>query len=149
MEQSINYGPALSTLLAAGLGGAVGWVGVPDRRAVGVAVHGLLAALVAASVGGFVSIQAWALPRLGPDHVMAAVIVGVCLLGTATTLRRRAESVRRVASAALLLFTALVGLLAGSTEPILAIGAAAVAFVTLAAPEPPVIAPQRTRRAAG
>ena len=105
----------------------------------------LLAALLAASVGGVVSVQAWTLPRIGPDQVMTAVIVGVCLLGTATTLRRRTGSARRVAAAALLLFTGLVGLLAGSTEPVLAIGATVVAVMTLVAPEPPVIVRPRTR----
>ncbi|HEX7778273.1 MAG TPA: hypothetical protein VF424_03485, partial [Vicinamibacterales bacterium] len=129
------------------LGAALGWVGVSDRRAMGVAVHALLAALVAASVGGVVSVQVWTVPRIGPDHVMTAVIVGMCLLGTITTLRRRTESARRVAAAALWLFTGLVGLLAGSTEPVLAIGATVVAVMTLVAPEPPVIV--RPRSSAG
>jgi hypothetical protein len=50
-----------------------------------------------------------------------------------------------VAAGALMAFTALVGLLAGSAEPVLAIGAAVVAFVTLAAPEPPVTAQSPSR----
>jgi uncharacterized membrane protein YhiD involved in acid resistance len=145
MEPNITFSPSVSSMVAAVLGAALGWVGVSDRRAIGVAAHALLAALVAASVGGVVSVQAWTLPRIGPDHVMTAVIVGVCLLGTATTLRRRTAPARRVAAAALLLFTGLVGLLAGSTEPVLAIGATVVAVMTLVAPEPPVIVRPRTR----
>jgi uncharacterized membrane protein YhiD involved in acid resistance len=142
MEYNISLGPAFSTLVASALGGALGWVGLFDRRALGVVTHAGLAACVAASVGGILSVGAWSLPRIGPepDHVMAAVIAGLCLLGTATALRRRAETARRVAAGALLSFTALVGLLAGSTETLLAIGAAAVAFMTLGAPEPPVVA---------
>src|SRR5262245_39879701 len=145
MEPNITFSPSVSSMVAAVLGAALGWVGVSDRRAIGVAVHAVLAALVAASVGGVVSVQAWTLPRIGPDHVMTAVIVGVCLLGTATTLRRRTGSGRRVAAAALLLFTGLVGLLAGSTDPVLAIGATVVAVMTLVAPEPPVIVRPGTR----
>ena len=147
MEPNLIFSPSVSSLVAAVLGAALGWVGVSDRRAMGVAVHALLAALVAASVGGVVSVQVWTVPRIGPDHVMTAVIVGVCLLGTITTLRRRKESARRVAAAALWLFTGLVGLLAGSTEPVLAIGATVVAVMTLVAPEPPVIV--RPRSSAG
>jgi hypothetical protein len=145
MESNLAFTPSVSSMVAAVLGAALGWVGVSDRRAIGVAVHALLAALVAASVGGVFSVQAGTVPRIGPDHVMAAVIVGVCLLGTATTMRRRTGSARRVAAAALLMFTALVGLLAGSTEPVLAIGASVVAVMTLVAPEPPVVVRPRTR----
>jgi uncharacterized membrane protein YhiD involved in acid resistance len=142
MENSISLGPAFSTLVAAALGGALGRVGLFERRALGVVTHALLAAFVAASVGGMLPVGAWALPRIGPDpdHVMTAVIAGMCLLGTATALRRRAETPPRVAAGALLSFTALVGLLAGSTETLLAMGATAVAFMTLGAPEPPVLA---------
>jgi uncharacterized membrane protein YhiD involved in acid resistance len=80
---------------------------------------------------------------------MTAVIAGVGLLGAATALRRRAGLGRRVGAGALLAFTALVGLLAGSAEPVLAIGAAAVAFMTLAAPEPPVPVIVRQPKRAG
>jgi uncharacterized membrane protein YhiD involved in acid resistance len=150
MEHTLNLGPALSTLVAAALGAALGWVGLFARRALGVAAHAVLAAFVAASVGGIVSFEAWALPRIGPDpdHVLTTVIAGICLLGAATALRRRTDTARRVAAAALLSFTALVGLLAGSTETLLAIGATAVALVTLEAPDPTAIARPRSRGSA-
>jgi hypothetical protein len=149
MEPNLTFSPSVNSVVAAVLGAALGWVGISDRRAIAAAVHALLAALVAGSVGGVVSVQAWTLPRIGPDYVMTAVIVGVCLLGTATTLRRRTGSARRVAAAALLLFTGLVGLLAGSTEPVLATGATVVAVMTLVAPEPPVPAIVRPRTSVG
>jgi hypothetical protein len=145
MDQTITLAPAFAAMLAAGLGAALGWVGLFQRRAVGVLAHAGLAIAIATSMGGAVSLRAWALSRLGPDHAMTTVIAGVCLLGATIALRNRPGLARLFAAAASVLFTALVAMLAGSGEPELAIGAALVALVALAAPDPPVVALPRSR----
>ncbi len=140
MEQNLsNLAPISAAILAAMLGGLLGWVGPFRRRLVGLVGHSVLAAAIAMSVSGAVSLDAWPLPPIARDHAMGAVIAGVCLLGATTTLRRRNGLARRLAASASLLFTALVASLVGSQEPMLAIGAAAVAFVALVAPDPPVV----------
>lgn len=79
---------------------------------------------------------------------MGVVIAALCLLGATTALRRREGLLRHLASSALLVLTAIVGFLAGSGEVALATGAALVAFVALAAPDPPLVMQARTRRVA-
>ena len=146
MDQNITLGPAFAALLAAGLGAALGWVGLFQRRALGAVLHAGLAAVIAASVGGAVSLQGWALSRLDSEHAMSTVIVGVALLGVTIALRARSGVARRVAAVASLLFTALVALLAGGSEPALAAGAALVAILALVAPDPPIVVLPRTRK---
>jgi hypothetical protein len=145
MDQILLLSPLTAAILAAGLGAGLGWVAPLHRRTVAVLAHGLAAAIAAASVRGVASVQAWTLPAVPPDHVMGVVIAELCLLGMTTALRRRAGWQRQAASAALLGFTLMVGLLSGSGEPALATGAAIVGIVALAAPDPPLVIPSRTR----
>jgi uncharacterized membrane protein YhiD involved in acid resistance len=117
----------------------LGWVGPIRRRTVGLAAHSFLAAVASLYAQQAGSTYAASLPPVEPNHVMGIVIAAVCLLGAATTFRFRGGLARSLASSASLLFTALIGLLAGSGELPLALGAAAVALTALAAPEPPAL----------
>jgi hypothetical protein len=146
MDQNIALTPAFAVLLAACLGAALGWVSVAPRRPAAVLAHVGVAAAIAMSVGGAMTLRVWALSRLGSDHAMSTVIAGVCLVGVTIALRGRPSAARAIAAGASLLFTALVALLAGSQEPALATGAALVAIIALAAPDPPVVALPRSRR---
>jgi uncharacterized membrane protein YhiD involved in acid resistance len=130
----LQLSPLTGVLLAAALGAALGWVGPFRRKAIGLAAHGALAAV--ASLYARHAGSTYALPPVEPDHVMGIVIASVCLLGATTTFRFRSGFAQSLASSASLLFTALIGLLAGSSELALALGAAVVALVALAAPEP-------------
>ena len=132
----LRFLPLVAVLLAAALGAALGWVGPLRRKAIGLGAHSALAA--AASLYGqhAGSRYALALPPVEPNHVMGIVIAGVCLLGATTAFRFRNGFAQGLASSASLLFTTLIGLLAGSGELALALGAAVVALVALGAPEP-------------
>jgi uncharacterized membrane protein YhiD involved in acid resistance len=132
-------------LLAAALGAALGWVGPFRRKAIGLAAHSALAVAASLYARHAGSTYALALPPVEPNHVMSIVIAGVCLLGATTAFRFRNGFAQGVASSASLLFTALIGLLAGSGELALAVGAAVVALVALAAPEPVSASVSRTR----
>jgi hypothetical protein len=144
MDQNIALTPASAALLAACLGAALGWASLARKRPAA-ALHAGVAAAIAMSVDGAMTLRVWALSRLGSDHAMSTVIVGVCLMGVTIALRGRPGAARAIAAGASLLFTALVALLAGSQEPALATGAALVAIVALAAPDPPVVALPRSR----
>ena len=146
MDQNITLTPAFAALLAAGLGAALGWASFAWKRPAVALAHAGAAAAIAMSVDGAMTpLRVWALSALGPDHAMSSVIAGVCLVGVTIALRGRSGAARAIAAGASLLFTALVALLAGSQEPVLATGAALVAFVALAAPDPPVVALPRPR----
>ena len=145
MDQNIALTPASAALLAACLGAALGWASLARKRPAAAVAHAGVAAAIAMSVDGATTLRVWALSRLGSDHAMSTVIVGVCLVGLTITLRGGSARVRAIAAGASLLFTALVALLAGSQEPALATGAALVAIVALAAPDPPVVALPRSR----
>lgn len=142
----LRVSPATAVLVAAAVGAALGWVGPIRRRTVGLAAHSLLAALASLYAQQAGSTYAASLPPVEPNHVMGIVIAAVCLLGAATTFRFRGGLARSLASSASLLFTALIGLLAGSGELPLALGAAAVALTALAAPEPPARPVERVTR---
>jgi uncharacterized membrane protein YhiD involved in acid resistance len=132
----LRLSPLAAVLLAAGLGAGLGWVGPFRRKAIGLAAHSALAAAASLYARHAGSTYALALPVVEPNHVMGIVIAGVCLLGATTAFRFRNGFAQGLASSASLLFTALIGLLAGSGELALALGAAVVALVALAAPEP-------------
>jgi hypothetical protein len=145
MDQLLQITPPIAAGLAATLEAALGLVAPFERRSVALVAHSGLAAIGAASVGSAASAHVWTLPGIEPDHAMAVVIAGLCLVGATTALRRRQGLARRLASAALLVFTAVVGLLAGSGETALAIGAALVAVLALVAPDPPIVLRHRSR----
>ena len=145
MDPNISVTPAFAALLAACLGAALGWASLARKWPAAALAHAGVAAAIAMSVDGAMTLRVWALARLGPDHAMSTVIVGVCLVGVTIALRGRQGAARTIAAGASLLFTALVALLAGSQEPVLATGAALVAIVALAAPDPPVVALPRSR----
>ena len=138
MDPNVSLTPPVVVMLAAALGGALGWVGLFRRRTVSAITHAGLAVAAAMLAEELVAQRALALLRVGPDHVMTTVIVCVGLLGATIALRNRAGVAFQGAAAALLMVAGLVGLLVGSQEPGLAIGAALIAVVALAAPEPPV-----------
>jgi hypothetical protein len=121
-------------------------VGRFRRRTLSAIAHAGLAVAAATLAGEAASLQSWSPLGVGPDHAMTTVIVGVGLLGAAIALRGRAGTGFLIAATALLLLAALVGLLAGSREPGLAMGATLVAIVALAAPEPPVAVVPESRR---
>jgi hypothetical protein len=145
MDPNVTLNPLLLAMLAAGLGGSLGWVGLFQQRTVSAIAHAGLAVAAATLAEELAALQSSALLRVGPDHAMTTVIVCVCLLGATITLRGRAGAGFRIAAASLLMVAGLVGLLVGSQEPALAIGATLVAIVALAAPEPTVVAIPRTR----
>jgi uncharacterized membrane protein YhiD involved in acid resistance len=140
----LQLSPLIGVLLAAALGAALGWVGPFRRKAFGLAAHSALAAV--ASLYAQHSGSTYALPPVEPNHVMGIVIASVCLLGATTTFRFRSGFAQSLASSASLLLTALIGLLVGSSELALALGAALVALVALGAPEPVSGRVQRTER---
>jgi hypothetical protein len=145
MDQMLHLTPPIAAGLAALLGAALGYVAPFQRRTLALVAHSLLAAIAATSVRGAASVHAWTLPRIEPDYVMGVVIAALCLVGVTTTFRARAGLLRHLASSALLVFTGVVGLLAGSGEAALAAGAAAVAFLALVAPDPPVVVQERAQ----
>jgi hypothetical protein len=94
MDQNIALTPAFAALLAACLGAALGWASLARKRPEAALAHAGVAAAIAMAVDGAMTLRVWALSRLGSDHAMSTVIVGVCLVGVTIALRGGSARVR-------------------------------------------------------
>ena len=122
---------ALRLLLAAVLGGLLGWEREAQGKAAGLRTH-MLVAMGAALVVLVVQLQGATVNEQA--RVIQGVIAGVGFLGAGTILKRQSqgnESVHGLTTAAGIWFTAAVGVAIGLGEESTAILSAVLAFVVL------------------
>lgn len=115
-------------LLAAAVGGAIGWERELRGRAAGLRTHILVC------VGGAVVMMlARGLDQAdGPARVLAGIVTGVGFLGAGAIIRTR-DIVRGVTTAACIWLVAVLGAAVGQGLYVLAVSGAAVAMVVLVA----------------
>lgn len=124
-------------VLAAFLGGIIGFERELHRKSAGLRTHMLVAATAACLVGlGNIVVNAFsgasAEIRTDPLRIIEAVITGVSFLGAGTIMRTRGQNhVEGLTTAAGMLFVAAVGVSVALSQYVLAVGATLFVLVVL------------------
>jgi putative Mg2+ transporter-C (MgtC) family protein len=130
---------ALGTVVVAmALGALIGAEREAADKPAGLRTHMLVAGAAALlSTLGVVAVERFAgeglagVVRSDPIRILEAIITGVSFLGAGTIIRRDGRNVEGLTTAASLLFTAGIGVTIALSRYLLALGATALALVTL------------------
>lgn len=136
--QSLQVEVLSGMLLSLFLGGLIGYEREAAHKPAGLRTHMIVAAAVTLFVHlGSVVVQQFeqsaaemSMVRTDPIRIIEAIISGVAFLGAGTIIRRRGD-VEGLTTAASILFTAAVGVAVALSQFIIAVGATAVALLTL------------------